>query len=88
VTGIPIGGLGDGCAKRARACRKPRPHWSDRVSVLVEDGTQPIMSFDREPGDCGGSVIGWGCAQWPGVGDALVGPVPGVMLFVLAERVP
>src|SRR6266498_5378958 len=68
-------------AVQACACRKPRPQWSGRsVSVLVEDGTQPIMSLDREPGDRGGVGDRLGeWAQWPGVGEALVGSVPVVM---------
>ncbi|KOX30069.1 hypothetical protein ADK67_09910 [Saccharothrix sp. NRRL B-16348] len=56
--------------------------------VLVGDAAQLLPLADVESGE--GCLVGdgwWQCAQWSGVGDALVGPVGVVVLLVLAQGV-
>jgi hypothetical protein len=56
--------------------------------VLVEDAAQPLSSADVQVDDLG--LVGdrlWQRVQGAGVGDALVGSVRVVELFVLAQGV-
>ncbi|MBY8852932.1 hypothetical protein K7G98_33745, partial [Saccharothrix sp. MB29] len=56
--------------------------------VFVEDAAQSLSSADVEPGE--GCLVGdgwWQCAQWSGVGDALVGAVGVVEVLVLVQGV-
>ena len=79
-----LAALGAGCR-----CQEPRPCWSSRMLVLVQDAAEAVASVDVEMGEPVGFGDRFGQGtEWCGACESAVGPVLLVEeLLVLAQRV-
>jgi hypothetical protein len=73
--------------RRPCTCRKCHPCWSGSVFVLVQHATEAVTAVDVQAGEPVwiGDRFGQR-GEWPGVGDALMGPVRVIEDLELAQR--
>ena len=71
--------------ERRCPCRKPHPHWSSGIFVLVQDAAESVASSYVEVDDLAGIGEWFGeRVQWSAVGDALMRPMLVVEVFELS----